>query len=127
MEIGSGKEGCYKSQQGHVGPGHKGRKESQGTFCLSKKRVKVLTWSCLFTFTTKYCLHYDYCQEEEQRLRKVALNISKDVKKFWLKIEKLASPLRIWVLIISHTCDISNLSSQNIVVPGSVQASARTR
>ncbi|XP_073107085.1 protein PHOTOPERIOD-INDEPENDENT EARLY FLOWERING 1 isoform X5 [Elaeis guineensis] len=28
-------------------------------------------------------------KEEEQRLRKVALNISKDVKKFWLKIEKL--------------------------------------
>ncbi|KAI3944275.1 hypothetical protein MKW98_016505 [Papaver atlanticum] len=28
-------------------------------------------------------------QEEEQKLRKVALNISKDVKKFWTKIEKL--------------------------------------
>ncbi|XP_055801077.1 protein PHOTOPERIOD-INDEPENDENT EARLY FLOWERING 1 isoform X1 [Solanum dulcamara] len=28
-------------------------------------------------------------KEEEQRLRKVALNISKDIKKFWLKIEKL--------------------------------------
>uniref|UniRef100_A0A7N1A0R7 DNA helicase n=1 Tax=Kalanchoe fedtschenkoi TaxID=63787 RepID=A0A7N1A0R7_KALFE len=28
-------------------------------------------------------------KEEEHRLRKVALNISKDVKKFWLKIEKL--------------------------------------
>ncbi|XP_052172511.1 protein PHOTOPERIOD-INDEPENDENT EARLY FLOWERING 1 isoform X2 [Diospyros lotus] len=28
-------------------------------------------------------------KEEEQRLRKVALNISKDVKKFWTKIEKL--------------------------------------
>ncbi|OVA11469.1 SNF2-related [Macleaya cordata] len=28
-------------------------------------------------------------KEEEQRLRKVALNISKDVKKFWMKIEKL--------------------------------------
>ena len=28
-------------------------------------------------------------QEEEHRLRKVALNISKDVKKFWTKIEKL--------------------------------------
>jgi len=32
-------------------------------------------------------------QEEEQRLRKVALNISKDVKKFWMKIEKLVSSL----------------------------------
>lgn len=31
-------------------------------------------------------------QEEELRMRKVALNISKDVKKFWTKIEKLASP-----------------------------------
>lgn len=30
-------------------------------------------------------------QEEEHRMRKVALNISKDVKKFWIKIEKLAS------------------------------------
>ncbi|KAK6941913.1 SNF2, N-terminal [Dillenia turbinata] len=30
-------------------------------------------------------------KEEEHRMRKVALNISKDVKKFWLKIEKLAS------------------------------------
>ncbi|MED6118806.1 Pharynx and intestine in excess protein 1 [Stylosanthes scabra] len=28
-------------------------------------------------------------KEEEQRLRKVALNISKDVKKFWTKITKL--------------------------------------
>lgn len=28
-------------------------------------------------------------KEEEQRLRKIALNISKDVKKFWMKIEKL--------------------------------------
>ncbi|KAL6522407.1 Pharynx and intestine in excess protein 1 [Orobanche minor] len=28
-------------------------------------------------------------KEEEQKLRKVALNISKDVKKFWAKIEKL--------------------------------------
>ncbi|XP_056171035.1 protein PHOTOPERIOD-INDEPENDENT EARLY FLOWERING 1 isoform X3 [Syzygium oleosum] len=28
-------------------------------------------------------------KEEEQKLRKVALNISKDVKKFWMKIEKL--------------------------------------
>ncbi|KAL5545473.1 hypothetical protein UlMin_005160 [Ulmus minor] len=28
-------------------------------------------------------------KEEEQRLKKVALNISKDVKKFWVKIEKL--------------------------------------
>ncbi|KAA8518825.1 hypothetical protein F0562_016401 [Nyssa sinensis] len=28
-------------------------------------------------------------KEEEQRLRKVALCISKDVKKFWMKIEKL--------------------------------------
>ncbi|KAK9748335.1 hypothetical protein RND81_02G050600 [Saponaria officinalis] len=28
-------------------------------------------------------------KEEEQRMRKVALNISKDVKKFWTKIEKL--------------------------------------
>ncbi|XP_010557228.1 PREDICTED: protein PHOTOPERIOD-INDEPENDENT EARLY FLOWERING 1 isoform X2 [Tarenaya hassleriana] len=28
-------------------------------------------------------------KEEEQRLRKVALNISKDIKKFWMKIEKL--------------------------------------
>ncbi|KAF2314573.1 hypothetical protein GH714_027718 [Hevea brasiliensis] len=28
-------------------------------------------------------------KEGEQRLRKVALNISKDVKKFWIKIEKL--------------------------------------
>ncbi|MED6221560.1 Pharynx and intestine in excess protein 1 [Stylosanthes scabra] len=28
-------------------------------------------------------------EEEEQRLRNVALNISKDVKKFWTKIEKL--------------------------------------
>ncbi|XP_048425635.1 protein PHOTOPERIOD-INDEPENDENT EARLY FLOWERING 1-like isoform X3 [Pyrus x bretschneideri] len=28
-------------------------------------------------------------REEEQRIKKVALNISKDVKKFWLKIEKL--------------------------------------
>ncbi|XP_019092213.1 PREDICTED: protein PHOTOPERIOD-INDEPENDENT EARLY FLOWERING 1-like [Camelina sativa] len=28
-------------------------------------------------------------KEEEQRLRKVALNISKDMKKFWMKVEKL--------------------------------------
>lgn len=34
-----------------------------------------------------------YGQEEEHRLRKVALNISKDVKKFWIKIEKLVSEI----------------------------------
>ncbi|XP_020576990.1 protein PHOTOPERIOD-INDEPENDENT EARLY FLOWERING 1 isoform X2 [Phalaenopsis equestris] len=28
-------------------------------------------------------------KEEEQRMRKIALNISKEVKKFWMKIEKL--------------------------------------
>ncbi|XWS65228.1 hypothetical protein CRYUN_Cryun05aG0074300 [Craigia yunnanensis] len=28
-------------------------------------------------------------KEEEQRLRKIALNISEGVKKFWMKIEKL--------------------------------------
>lgn len=38
-----------------------------------------------------YCL--SEFQEEEQKLRKVALNISKDVKKFWVKIEKLVSLL----------------------------------
>lgn len=31
MEIGSGKEGCFKSQQGHVGSGYKGRKENEGS------------------------------------------------------------------------------------------------
>lgn len=41
MEIGSGKEGCLKSQQGHVGSGHQGRKEVEGfsfslTYCLSR-------------------------------------------------------------------------------------------
>lgn len=30
MEIGPGKEGCYKSQQRHVGSGHKGWKKSEG-------------------------------------------------------------------------------------------------
>lgn len=38
-----------------------------------------------FTYFSSIICH----QEEEQRLRKVALNISKDIKKFWLKIEKL--------------------------------------
>jgi hypothetical protein len=28
-------------------------------------------------------------QEEEQRMRRVASNIAKDVKKFWLKVDKL--------------------------------------
>jgi hypothetical protein len=36
-------------------------------------------------------LIFPYLQEKEHRMKKVALNISKDVKKFWLKIEKLAS------------------------------------
>ncbi|RDY02250.1 Actin-related protein 3, partial [Mucuna pruriens] len=39
-----------------------------------------------------YDIHYEQFlgpEEEEQRLRKVALNISKEVKKFWTKIEKL--------------------------------------
>lgn len=30
MEIGPGKEGCNKSQQGNVGSGHKGWKKSEG-------------------------------------------------------------------------------------------------
>jgi E1A-binding protein p400 len=37
----------------------------------------------------KFSFHWN--QEEEQRLRKVAVNISKDVKKFWVKIEKLVN------------------------------------
>ena len=38
MEIGAGKEGCYKSQQGHVGSGDKGREETEGsvTFTISE-------------------------------------------------------------------------------------------
>lgn len=30
-------------------------------------------------------------QEEEQRTRRVASNIAKEVKKFWMKVEKLVS------------------------------------
>lgn len=30
-------------------------------------------------------------QEEEQRMRRVASNIAKDVKKFWLKVDKLVT------------------------------------
>lgn len=41
-------------------------------------------------------------KEEEVRLRKVALNISKDVKKFWTKIEKLASSLWLSVYLEHH-------------------------
>ncbi|GFQ05438.1 protein photoperiod-independent early flowering 1 [Phtheirospermum japonicum] len=39
-------------------------------------------------------------KEEEQKLRKVALNISKDVKKFWTKIEKL-TPLS-WLIQVLY-------------------------
>lgn len=50
----------------------------------------------LFLITSYQDFHLSfvkYGQEEEHRLRKVALNISKDVKKFWIKIEKLVSEI----------------------------------
>lgn len=31
METESGKESCFKSQQGHVGSGYKRRKENEGS------------------------------------------------------------------------------------------------
>ena len=36
-----------------------------------------------------YFVMFCFNQEEEQRIRRLASNIAKDVKKFWTKIEKL--------------------------------------
>lgn len=60
-----------------------------------ERKLKVLCPLPLYLHTPAlvffFFLKWEYCvlQEEEQRLRKVALNISKDVKKFWIKVEKL--------------------------------------
>lgn len=63
-------------------------------------------------------------QEEEQRLRKVALNISKDVKKFWMKIEKLASHNTLIFYKSFQFLNIKNLISPfYFVIPGALQAS----
>lgn len=43
MEIGPGKEGCYKSQQRHVGSGHKGWKKSEGWSFVSL--LKYAKWN----------------------------------------------------------------------------------
>lgn len=61
-----------------------------------QRRLKLLLkFLCVFLWMLMSAFHCD--QEEEQRLRKVALNISKDVKKFWIKIEKLVSlSILIW-------------------------------
>jgi hypothetical protein len=90
---------------------------------------------------TVYMFFYPYCtfvwwelhlvQEEEQRLRKVALNISKDVKKFWTKIEKL---VKCFIKLISfdcwhnfHDCPLKSFISSFVVFLGSLQASNGTR
>ena len=49
-------------------------------------------------------------------MRKVALNISKDVKKFWIKIEKLASSLSIiWILVSSDHILCPEISNFHII------------
>ena len=72
-----------------------------------EKKLKVLI-SCFFMNFFGGIFHleknglnwFHWYQEEEQRLRKVALNISKDVKKFWVKIEKLVNLSKmIWFFI----------------------------
>lgn len=42
MEIGSGKKGCFKSQQGYVRSGHKGRKEGQGRLLHQLHELEML-------------------------------------------------------------------------------------
>lgn len=42
MEIGSGKKGCFKSQQGYVRSGHKGRKEGQGRLLHHLHELEML-------------------------------------------------------------------------------------
>ncbi|AQK73658.1 Protein PHOTOPERIOD-INDEPENDENT EARLY FLOWERING 1 [Zea mays] len=55
-------------------------------------------------------------KEEEHRMRKVAVNISKDVKKFWIKIEKLASSFLSSNVIVNcdTTLDISFLKKTEL-------------
>uniref|UniRef100_A0A6N2MC76 HSA domain-containing protein n=1 Tax=Salix viminalis TaxID=40686 RepID=A0A6N2MC76_SALVM len=66
----------------------------QATRGEKKLKVLISCFSMIF-FGGKFHMEknglngFHWYQEEEQRVRKVALNISKDVKKFWVKIEKL--------------------------------------
>jgi hypothetical protein len=64
-------------------------------------------------------------QEEEHRMRKVALNISKDVKKFWIKIEKLASSFLSSNVIVNcdTTLDISFLKKTELYFASSFLSS----
>lgn len=56
MEIGSGKEGCFKSQQGYARSGYKGRKENEGSdFSLNR--------NVLLSFT-KFRIVYHVTQDE---------------------------------------------------------------
>lgn len=57
MEIGSGKEGCFKSQQGDARSGYKGRKENEGSDFSSLNRNVLL--SC-----TKFRIVYHVTQDE---------------------------------------------------------------
>ncbi|KAF3788946.1 PHOTOPERIOD-INDEPENDENT EARLY FLOWERING 1 protein [Nymphaea thermarum] len=57
-------------------------------------------------------------KEEEHRLRKVAANISKEVKKFWVKIEKLASrsiqPLRRYSTMLAENLTDMPIPSEGV-------------
>jgi hypothetical protein len=56
-------------------------------------------------------------KEEEHRMRKVAVNISKDVKKFWIKIEKLASSFILFnVIYYCKTCFRIFLFRRNLAI-----------
>ena len=61
-------------------------------------------------------------------MKKVALNISKDVKKFWIKIEKLVSHICNLVyegFVLHYNFDTYLFSIKYHVILGVVQASVR--
>jgi len=69
----------------------------------------------------KFSFHWN--QEEEQRLRKVAVNISKDVKKFWVKIEKLVNLSRMVWSSTNFYVSFFSMKLSKTVSPGALQAS----
>ncbi|KAH9624629.1 hypothetical protein KSS87_000784 [Heliosperma pusillum] len=89
--------------------------------------------------SSEFRKRYGCMEEEEQRMRKVALNISKDVKKFWTKIEKLVLYKHQLELddkkkktlnkqleyLLGQTERYSNMLAENLVGPSNSCASGR--
>ena len=112
MEVFYGKKDCSKSQQEHCWPSNKGGAKTEG---LAHLCYISHLWNISYIYFLSLMIFF--LQEEEHRMRKVAANISKDVKKFWIKIEKLASSFILFNIIdYCKTCIRIFLVRRNLAI-----------